>query len=84
MNISRRDLFALGGGAAAAGLLAPIGTLHAASDKVAADTVRELGRVKIRDVQSATIMDEYPCNLEHFKFWCTGIHRIQTILSHRW
>jgi len=22
--------------------------------------------------------------LEHFKFWCTGIHRIQTIPSHRW
>ena len=26
----------------------------------------------------------YINRLEHFKFWCTGIHRIQSILSHLW
>ena len=62
-KISRRDLFGFGVGAAAAGLLVRYGGLHTVPDKLAIEAERELGKVKIRDVQSASIADEYVCNL---------------------
>jgi L-alanine-DL-glutamate epimerase-like enolase superfamily enzyme len=52
--MNRRNLLMLGGGAVVGSLLGP----SAAN----ADPAKA-GRVKIKDVQSATIMDEYPCNL---------------------
>ena len=63
MNISRRNLFVLGGGAVTAALLAPARILHAGSDKVATLAESQRGRVKIREIQSASIADEYVCNL---------------------
>ena len=63
MNISRRNLFVLGGGAVTAALLARPDILHAGSDKVTAKAEPQQSKVKIRDVQSASIEDEYVCNL---------------------
>ena len=63
MNISRRNLFVLGGGAVTAALLARPGILHAGSDGFAVKAEPQRGKVKIRDVQSASIADEYVCNL---------------------
>ena len=53
----------LGGGAVTAALLARPGILHAGADEVAAKAEPQRGKVKIRDVQSASIADEYVCNL---------------------
>ncbi len=63
MNISRRNLFVLGGGAVTAALLTRPGILHAGSDGFAVKAEPQRGKVKIRDVQSASIADEYVCNL---------------------
>ena len=63
MNISRRNLLVRGGGAVTAALLARPGILHAGPDEVAAKAKPQRGKVKIRDVQSASIADEYVCNL---------------------
>ena len=63
MNISRRNLLVRGGGAVTAALLARPGVLHAGSDEVAAKAEPQRGNVKIREVQSASIEDEYVCNL---------------------
>lgn len=53
-TVNRRDLLMLGGGAVAGSLIGP--------SVVNADPAKA-GSVKITGVQSATIMDEYPCNL---------------------
>ena len=63
MNISRRNLLKLGGGAVTAALLARPDILHAGSDGFAVKAEPQRGKVKIRDVQSASIADEYACNL---------------------
>lgn len=63
MNISRRNLLVRGGGAVTAALLARPGILHAGSDEVAAKAEPQRGKVKIREVQSASSADEYVCNL---------------------
>ena len=63
MNISRRNLFVLGGGAVTAALVARPENLHAGSDGFAVMAEPQRGKVKIRDVQSASIADEYACNL---------------------
>jgi L-alanine-DL-glutamate epimerase-like enolase superfamily enzyme len=53
----------LGGGAFTASLLAPTRGLHAGPDETAALAETQRGKVKIREVQSASIADEYVCNL---------------------
>jgi len=53
----------LGGGAFTAALLAPTRGLHAGPDETAALAETQRGKVKIREVQSASIADEYVCNL---------------------
>ena len=63
MNISRRHFIALGGGAAASCSLAYPGLFPSAPIKLAAEAERESGKVKIKDVHSASIADEYTCNL---------------------
>jgi L-alanine-DL-glutamate epimerase-like enolase superfamily enzyme len=53
----------LGGGAFTSALLAPTRGLHAGPDETAALAETQRGKVKIREVQSASIADEYVCNL---------------------
>ena len=59
MNISRRNLFVLGGGAVTAALVARPENLHAGSDGFAVMAEPQRGKVKIRDVQSASIADVF-------------------------
>lgn len=61
--ISRRNLLVRSSGAVTAALLARPGILHAGSEEVAAKAEALRGKVRIRDVQSASIADEYVCNL---------------------
>jgi L-alanine-DL-glutamate epimerase-like enolase superfamily enzyme len=63
MNINRRNLLVRGGGAVTAALMARPGIMHAGSDGFAAKAESQRGKVRIRDVQSASIADEYVCNL---------------------
>ena len=63
MNMSRRNLFVLGGGAVTAALLARPDILHAGSDGLAVKAEPQRGKVKIRDVQSASIAEDSACNL---------------------
>ena len=62
-KISRRELFGLGFGTAMTGFMDRNMGFSTASEKLALEADRELGKVKIRDVQCASIKDEYICNL---------------------
>lgn len=63
MNISRRNLLMRSGSAVTAALLARPGNVYAESDEAAIRAEPLRGKVKIREVQSASIADEYVCNL---------------------
>lgn len=63
MNINRRKLLMQGGGAVTAALLARPGNLLAGSDGFTENAASPRSKVRIREVQSASIEDEYVCNL---------------------
>jgi L-alanine-DL-glutamate epimerase-like enolase superfamily enzyme len=63
MNITRRNLLISGGGVFTAALLAPTSGFNAEPDEITAIAKPQHGKVKIKAVQSASIADEYVCNL---------------------